>query len=172
MDRIILKLFETKLVDVNLVKLIREFAGGDDVDAFVNNIIRHSTGHSTIFGVQFKFKLGGSTCTVVSKYDNTKITLELRSRKFHKLRCESQCNRNDILDFDDWVIKQNDYYNMCESFLYFIVRRYRDGLTQCNVCDKHHWCDYYNTCQTCLSHYNKTPCPKCLSYFGRQPHKH
>lgn len=174
MDQIILKLFDTDHVDINLVKLIREFAGdrSTDVDCFVQNIMKRSTGHDELFGVEFRFKLGLHNVKLTSKFENNLITLELRSRGFHKLLCRMPCARDQIASFDEWIAKTQEYFEMCESMLYFIIHQYKDGLLKCDSCGKFHWCHCLHTCRNCLQTYNNNPCPICKSHFGTQPHRH
>ena len=166
MDRILTKLFDTNFVDINLVKLIREFSDGDHIDEFVRNIIRNSTNHEKLFGIVFRFKLGTHNCKVVSSFDFENIKLVFTARKFQQVGCKMPCKRGELLDFDAWVEKQNMYYDMCETFLRFLIQRYKDGLLKCTACGKFHWCESLHTCRTCLKVFNDTPCPKCLSYFG------
>lgn len=172
MNQIILKLFNEEFVDMNLVKLIREFTGPNDIDCFIQNIMKCSTGHEDLFGVEFKFKLGKHNVKVVSKFNSETVTLELRSRGFQRVRSRMECIRNQIANFDDWIVKTQEYYELCETFLYFIVHRFRDGLVTCNTCDKLHWCDCLETCRGCIKVFNSDPCPICKSYFGVQPHRH
>jgi hypothetical protein len=173
MDKILVKLFNSDYVDVNLVKLIKDFAGrSSDIDIFIQNIMRQSTGHDKVFGVRFGFKLGKYNVRVISKFVGDRITVTLRSRKFQKILCKMECNRDSLEDFDDWVLKTQSYFEMCENFLYFIIRQYRDGLLKCNACEKYHWCTEINTCRACIQMYNQQACPVCHSHFGKQPHCH
>ena len=172
MEQILFRAFQTDYVDTHLIKLIQEFSGCNDIEAFVQRIMKTSTNHDVLFGVKFKFTLCKSNCTVISKFSNNEIILEFRSRKFQKIRAKMDCCHDTLANFDDWVLMTQEYYNMCEQFLYYIIWKYRDGLVTCNACSKYHWNDEFETCRSCMIVYNNIPCPKCLSYFGPQPHNH
>ena len=174
MQDVVSKMFEEHQFDRHLLTLIREFSGEktSDVDIFVKRIMATSTGHEHLFGCIFRFLLGPHNVKIVSKYETDQIILELRSRKFSKLKCAMHCKRTEIVNFDDWVEKTNAYFDMCEQFLYFIVHQFKSGLLICNVCNKYHFTDAVQTCTSCLRVYNQTSCPVCKSYFGTQPHCH